>query len=480
MCGIVGYIHDGKSNLDDVKGGFLRDALILDTFRGMDSTGLVTVCDNWDITTLKDTVEGWDFVRGAEYQGMPIGWAAIGHNRAATKGKVNYDNAHPFIGENVVLVHNGTLNDMGRSLPEFCNSRDVDSLNIMHALDATDPDKAVDVLKKINGAYTLVWTDDRDKSINMTRNSQRPLHLAYSPTKDIMWFMSDHKHLRVIKGRRYMTKMDAIYSMGTHQLLKFKQGSTIPEVTKYEPEPLWSGGAYYSTGKHWGNSAQRYYSGSFKSSTQWSSTRRKIFVNGSHIDKPKALTTVLGDNYGLDSDEDFYFQPDQFIPYPNRPEHGKFGMVKGEVWLEDWQVWWPMTIMGVSDAHRGKMSEKAWTVHLVGCTEQTDKLEPELLGEVIVFSWYRKEPDTSHSVTLQEPEPLTQDGAWICGPDQTFMNYQEWLARTHNGCAQCLGELDLSDHDLIWWIDNEPICPVCAEDIEQGEEDDTNTIIPWC
>ena len=205
MCGIIGYIslRDETAKID--KERFLHDALIIDSFRGMDSTGLITVCEDFKVSTHKEVLPGYYFIDTEEMQAMPRGWAAIGHNRAATKGAVNVKNAHPFTYGPVSLVHNGTLNNLGINLPNACKKVDVDSYNIARALGNVAVEDAHKVLSDIRGAYALVWTDTRDKSVNIAKNGQRPLHWSFNQAKTIMWFMSSHKHMALIKDQTWCT-----------------------------------------------------------------------------------------------------------------------------------------------------------------------------------------------------------------------------------------------------------------------------------
>ena len=102
MCGIVGYI--GKNKIKDI----LLEGLGELEYRGYDSAGIAVLQDdNFSIfkaagklKNLKDKTKEFD------PEGFSIG---IGHTRWATHGKPTELNAHPHVGENSYVVHNGII-----------------------------------------------------------------------------------------------------------------------------------------------------------------------------------------------------------------------------------------------------------------------------------------------------------------------------------------------------------------------------------
>jgi len=100
------------------------------------------------------------------------GSVLVGHNRKATKGEVNDENAHPFNRGDIVLVHNGSLFNH----KQVANT-EVDSEAIADALNEHANGDLADVFGKLTGAYSCVWYDNRDETLNFFRNAARPMYL---------------------------------------------------------------------------------------------------------------------------------------------------------------------------------------------------------------------------------------------------------------------------------------------------------------
>ena len=95
MCGIVGVAGKMEIKTDNV----FTDMLIMDQLRGKDSVGVCAVAGAVEPVILKSLVDPLTFVSSIEYKksiGQKFNRVLIGHNRAATVGNVNPENAHPF------------------------------------------------------------------------------------------------------------------------------------------------------------------------------------------------------------------------------------------------------------------------------------------------------------------------------------------------------------------------------------------------
>ena len=191
MCGLVGV----AGNLTATSTKIMAQMLIADQFRGMHSTGVASIKDN-SVATYKRAMNASDFLQLKRADSLLDIYAdaIIGHNRAATQGQVNDENAHPFTHGDVTLVHNGTLVTQ-RGLPKHSQFT-VDSENIAYAMSQLG---AKDVLEELDGAFSLVWHDTRNNTLNFARNDERPLCLAYA--HGIVYWASEELMLRWLLDR---------------------------------------------------------------------------------------------------------------------------------------------------------------------------------------------------------------------------------------------------------------------------------------
>lgn len=101
MCGIVGYVGHNENVLH-----VLIDGLKKLEYRGYDSAGLAYV-DNKKIIIKKRVGRVSNLEKEIDYnKEANIG---IAHTRWATHGKVSKINSHPHKQGNIVLVHNGII-----------------------------------------------------------------------------------------------------------------------------------------------------------------------------------------------------------------------------------------------------------------------------------------------------------------------------------------------------------------------------------
>lgn len=174
MCGLVGIITSESvhAHSNNIKKSFTQ-LLYLDTLRGQDSTGIALINNKGDVSTYKKVLPGYDFITTSRYDEIvkyPTDWDIwIGHNRAATKGKVNIDNAHPFTYGHITGAHNGTL----ITYNNLCSiETDTDSQAIFAGMAEHGEDET---LKKIDGAFALSWYNSKTHTFNLSRNDERPL-----------------------------------------------------------------------------------------------------------------------------------------------------------------------------------------------------------------------------------------------------------------------------------------------------------------
>jgi len=462
MCGIVGYISQNDNLYKAPKDHFMRYALALDTLRGDDSTGLVTLSNKFTVKTMKSMLPGDAYVHSADYlKNFKTGWAQIGHNRAATAGKVNIENAHPFTFGDITLVHNGTLYQDGKSLPTYDASLPVDSMQIALALSKFPPNKAGEVLSKIDGAFALVWSDRRDGSINMARNSERPLHFTFNSNKNVMWYMSDGHHLHAINKsfRGHECRGQNIYEMDRLRILKFRKGDMKPEVIKFDPFVRTLAKSTATKGTHTAGKATS--SGGQTSALQRASERWeksivksgdtdtisgsgsivKVDLQGKFRKVPLPMQKALRSELCLSPDDLLRFTPDEAVLMPN----DKY-TVYGTMYHRDWgDTPWEMTLYNVPKVQYNAYRRHDWLVRPVGICHPHlfDKVNPAVLGKLIHCDWngyyekYLKDNDSSDD----DKEGDSTGDILVPGPGGSYVTQSELAAYLAGSCINCGGAL---------------------------------------
>lgn len=190
MCGLVGIA--GKLLAKDES--TMKTLLLIDVLRGADSTGLAAVRSaNKEAKISKLASHPLDLFDRADFKEALNGALStvfIGHNRAATLGMVSRVNAHPFECGNIVGAHNGTLKgtsfyDLKKKLGQEFGT---DSEAIFASINEFGLKETVSMLE---GAWSLVWYDRSNNTLNFLRNKERPMYFAYSKEFDRIFWASE-------------------------------------------------------------------------------------------------------------------------------------------------------------------------------------------------------------------------------------------------------------------------------------------------
>jgi predicted glutamine amidotransferase len=228
MCGIVGLITKQKNGFTNTEISIITQMLYANEVRGDDGTGIFynTKKNKAHLKVLKGPICSSLFVKSDAYQAATKTFFSdsnfiIGHNRSATKGKIDFDCTHPFREQHITLVHNGTLT----SHKELNATSDVDSHAICHSMSSKG---TVETLKEIDGAFALAWFDSKEKTLNLSRNYQRPLHIVETASSFIisselelaLWVLK-RNNTSVIKSFEIEPKK--IYSFSLTDMTSFKE-----------------------------------------------------------------------------------------------------------------------------------------------------------------------------------------------------------------------------------------------------------------
>ena len=490
MCGIVGYITTGPEVYEKARRGFMKYALMLDTLRGPDSTGVISVSKKFTVNRFKTLAPGFRFATSRQFDDLvPNGWAMIGHNRAATVGAVELDNAHPFKFGKVSLVHNGTLDTKGSSLPTFDKNLAVDSMQIAKALNSVPPKEAKEMLEYLKGDFAIVWIDERDRSINMARNSARPLHLAYNYDRTLLLFMSDDNHLEVLSKafKNTAAYTPTIYSLDTFQHLKWKnRGSLRPEVTQFRPfqvaltartpspsqqKQVGMVGTPSRTGETNNTNMSRTRSPDIRKTAEeranerWRraikgdngiipervSGRTRFRINQNVAGIHQAPTTIgpahlacMERFWNLTPDDLCSFKLDNMYDLDDR-----LVRCTGTAIIPTWQdSEWDCTINFVRKHQADAWQHRPWLVRPIGVTHSENIPGcPALLADLIHCDYESYAGKMREQETVQDDEPFTIDnetGNLVADPDGKLIAREQLQAKFDDGCIECGGQLYLT------------------------------------
>jgi len=223
-CGIVG----AAGVLNNKEKDAVRDLLIMDALRGKHSTGLIAVNKAGEATYAKKAVTPYDFLDMASVYKKFNAFdnrVLVGHNRYATKGAINNTNAHPFSHGDITGVHNGTIRKQHRLVDH--KDFEVDSENIIHSLNKVGEDETV---KNLEGAYALVWWNNKEQRLKFLRNSERPLFFTASEDAKTIYWASEKYMLKAALHRNGL-KHQAILPFEEDMLYTFdlKLGINMPQ-----------------------------------------------------------------------------------------------------------------------------------------------------------------------------------------------------------------------------------------------------------
>lgn len=236
MCGFVGIGNFTKIAITGQQRDAFQNALVADSARGMDGTGVFRVTETGVATWAKAAGNPFDLFRTPSFMTefwTPVvtGWTRwlVGHNRYKTKGIASNKNSHPFQHGDILLAHNGTLR--GGSIPEL-GQFDVDSEAICKSISVRGLDET---LQRIDSAYCFVYFDAKAQTLNIIRNKERPMYVGTNKKSKLVAFGSEQELIdwALVRNGQYISTDDYI-ELAENVLYTWSMDDPIPSTREVQ------------------------------------------------------------------------------------------------------------------------------------------------------------------------------------------------------------------------------------------------------
>jgi hypothetical protein len=138
------------------------------------------------------------------------------HVRWSTRGADVDENAHPFLVDNLVGFHNGTMQDEKYNLDKSKTDsealfRDIAERGLVDVLPHVDP----------KSAYAIQMYDKASKTVYFARNDQRPLYFAVNSDRSVLYWASESLFLYCALGRLGV-KFEKVFSLRPDTIVAVK------------------------------------------------------------------------------------------------------------------------------------------------------------------------------------------------------------------------------------------------------------------
>ena len=193
--GVIGCIDYDDQNI-------FKDLIWVGGLRGTDNTGVASVkYDEWDAVNLLKITGGPNELFDRKSLDTVIKndvAVLLGHNRSKTFGTTAPKDAHPFVFQNIVGSHNGTLTWQSKNKMKDDTKFGTDSEALFCDIDEHGFENTI---KKMEGAWALVWYDRRTKVLNFHRNKERFLYYVTDKQNSTLYWASEPGFLYLVLNR---------------------------------------------------------------------------------------------------------------------------------------------------------------------------------------------------------------------------------------------------------------------------------------
>ena len=239
MCGIVGYVGDKQA------AEFLLEGLSKLEYRGYDSAGIAVYNDG--SIRVEKSVGRLASLRDKIKDNVPQGTMGIGHTRWATHGRPSDANSHPHTdcSGDFVVVHNGIIENyltLKEDLIEKGHAfkSETDTEVVAHLLEEIYNGDFVssvrEVLRRIDGAYSLVFMSSKHPGILIAAKQDNPLVIGIGEGEN---FIASDIPAIIQRTRRTYILNDGELAVLTKDSIKITNRQGEP-VTKKVFEVNWN------------------------------------------------------------------------------------------------------------------------------------------------------------------------------------------------------------------------------------------------
>lgn len=496
MCGLLGAASPWMNDKEKV---IFKQLLYAGVFRGLDSTGIARVNkktgfkgreDEYKYSIYKKAIPSAALLSLKDYQEWERRWGVqvdagstkvlMGHNRAATLGEVNDRNAHPYQEGNIILAHNGTLWDM-TNLDDY-EHFDIDSQCIAYNVDKNGIEETI---SKLRGAFALSWIDLERKTLNFTRNKERPFAIVTCKNGSIFW-ASEEGMLEWILSRNGIS-YDTSWELAPGQHFEFdltQTGAAYSTFKTYEYEldksvKVYQKTTYYDNDRMYFDDKDNY---GYQETRVEKKRRLKREKEWKKIDKEKSSLTdreyinnqLLRKNK-VEPNKRIKVIPFDYEPYKSKSrskEKGPFqqlGVILG--YIPD-DPWMPIEIHRVLQSTYNQ-SDGMDHIYTTPTTIRNDGTCDVVVCHGVIFisgvtDKRRGEKENLGGGIICLPDKSQEDRSMIyTSPYGVIISEDEMMKLTNKGCTSCSGDIDKEELDDVYWLENGlPICGECQIELE--------------
>jgi predicted glutamine amidotransferase len=492
MCGLVGFIGTRTFTDRMTRSKLLSELLYADTFRGEDSTGLAAArFDQEHVPVYKRALPAPDFLQMRKTDKLLSNIddynVVMGHNRAATKGSITDQTAHPFQFKHITLAHNGTVSNH-RTLTggdKFV----VDSEAIANAVAEAGIEH---VVKTLDGSFALTYIDKSNNTFNIIRNDERPLALAKikmqaNATANFWFYASEQKMLEWIIYRNkfvveemYLPKPGQLFTFDLENTSKF----SLRELTLKKPqapaESRWGAQSFRSPQQH-----QTKQTG--KQDTPALCLPHSNLKDAQQLRQERNLQAL-----GLGKGSEIDFVACEWHPYKSDPSNG---YMTGYMMDDGWHEIKVFNIHEIFWAWLQNLEENGDSITLRGkaVSAYLDDKSPNV-GTVIVDNVARVEdinekkkdedvldaPPFDSGKSEDDGNECEAEEILVEGPNGNLITSKEFKERTKCGCGWCSEQVSLNDAPEILWTNGGFVCPDCIEQFHSSHSTNDDHFYNGC